>query len=205
MLIDRIEELDKRYYMNVFEERLPADFVRGEGMRLYDSSGRAYMDFLGGVGVNVLGYSDELFKQTLREQVDRIIHSSEMFYIEEQAQLAQQLCQTTSYAKVLLSNSGSEANEYALKLAQMRAANRGLERPNFVALKNSFHGRTLATVAASFHWNLSGIFPASPLEFRFIENDNIDAVSEQIDENTCGVFLEIIQSEGGVIPLSAFL
>lgn len=203
MLIEYIKELDEQYYMGVFGSRLPAAFERGEGIRLYDGAGNSYKDFLAGIAVNALGYSDQHFKEALKSQIDRLIHTSNLFYNEQQAQLAQQICQRTGYDKVFFGNSGAEANECALKLAQKRAYDKGNRNANFVALKNSFHGRTLATIAATGQPRFQESFQPLALTFRFIESDDVAAVDELIDENTCGVLIETIQGEGGVFPLSA--
>ena len=104
--------------MEVFGERLPAVFTHGKGAKLYDENGREYLDFLAGIAVNCLGYSDEGFKDVLKEQIDLLIHTCNYFYNEPQARLAQMLCEKTGYARVFFGNSGAEANECALKLCQ---------------------------------------------------------------------------------------
>lgn len=203
MIIDFIKDLDHQYYMGVFGERYPAAFERGVGMRLYDTMGNSYLDFLSGIGVNALGYSDEMFKNEIKEQVDRLIHTSNLFYNEQQAQLAQDLCVKTNYDKVFFGNSGAEANECALKLALKRAKDNGITNPNFVALEHGFHGRTLATLAGTGKLSIREPFEPPALQFRFLEHDDVKGAEAAIDENTCGVMLEVIQGEGGVFPLSA--
>lgn len=203
MVIDYIRELDEKYYMGVFGSRIPAAFERGEGMRLYDSAGNSYKDFLAGIAVNALGYSDQHFKEAVKAQIDRLIHTSNYFYNEQQAQLAQDICQRTGYDKVFFGNSGAEANECALKLAQKRAVDKGITDANFVTLKDSFHGRTLATVAATGQTRFHAAHQPPALTVRYIESDDVSAVDTVIDEKTCGVLIETIQGEGGVFPLSA--
>lgn len=203
MVIDYIKELDRQYYMGVFGDRFPAAFVRGQDMRLYDTMGNSYKDFLAGIAVNALGYSDEGFKHAIKDQVDMLIHTSNYFYNEEQALLAQDLCVKTNYDKVFLANSGAEANECAAKLAYKRANDRGIKNPNFVALKHSFHGRTLATLAVTGKDGIQDDYQPPVLEVRFLESDDVGSVEKTIDENTCGALIEVIQGEGGVFPLSA--
>lgn len=203
MVVDYIKELDEKYYMGVFGDRIPAAFERGEGIRLYDTAGKSYKDFLAGIAVNALGYSDQHFKEAVKAQIDRLIHTSNYFYNEQQALLAQDICHRTGYDKVFFGNSGAEANECALKLAQKRAVDKGIHDANFVALKDSFHGRTLATVAATGQERFHAAHHPPALTVRYIERDDVAAVEELIDEKTCGVLLEPIQGEGGVFPLSA--
>lgn len=201
MLIDYIKELDAHYYMGVFGNRLPAAFVRGEGMRLFDSAGKSYKDFLAGIAVNALGYSDVQFKDAIKKQVDLLIHTSNYFYNEQQARLAEALCTKTGFDKVFFGNSGAEANECALKLALKRGNDRGIATPNVVALRHSFHGRTLSTLAITGKSGIGDSYQPPALSVRFIDGDDADGARQAIDENTCGVILEVIQGEGGVCPL----
>lgn len=203
MVIDFIKELDEHYYMGVFGDRYPAAFTHGVGMRLYDTMGNSYVDFLSGIGVNALGYSDKTFKHEICEQVEKLIHSSNLFYNEEQAHLAQDLCVRTGYDKVFIANSGAEANECAIKLAIRYGKESGKSEPNFVALNHSFHGRTLATLSATGKDAAREPYEPGAIQVRFIEPDDVPGAERAIDKNTCGVLIEIIQGEGGVLPLSA--
>ncbi len=118
MDLNTIVQNDKSFYMPVFGERLPAAFVSGEGITLYDTEGKSYKDFLAGIAVNAFGYSDTEFCAILKKQIDSVLHTSNYFYNDVQAELAQVLCEQTGYDKVFFSNSGAEANECALKLAK---------------------------------------------------------------------------------------
>ena len=127
--------------MEVFGERLPVVFDHGKDAHLFDIDGKEYVDFLAGIAVNALGYSDGGFQETLRNQIGRVIHTCNYFYNEPQAKLAQLLCKKTGFDRVFFGNSGAEANECALKLAKKYAFRKGRDTAKFVCLKNSFHGR----------------------------------------------------------------
>ncbi len=197
-----IEQLDRQYYMPVFGTRMPAAFVRGEGVTLFDTAGKPYTDFLAGIAVNALGYSDEGFRAVIRQQADGVLHTCNYFYNEQQALLAQALCEKTGYAKAFFANSGAEANECAIKLAKKYAYQKGSSSANFVSLRNSFHGRTLATLTATGQDRFHQPFLPGTFSFRYIEADQIESANAAIDASTCGVLIEVIQGEGGVKPLS---
>lgn len=195
---DEIKAIDQKYYFRVFGDRLPVLFTRGEGTRLYDADGKEYIDFLAGIAVNALGYSDRGFAEAAESALAGIIHTCNYFYNEPQALLAEALCERTEYNRIFFGNSGAEANECALKLAKKRAADKGNQSADFLCLKNSFHGRTLFTLAATgqerFHT------PYRPMPYRFAAMDpaNEDAFLDAIHGGLCGVIIELIQGEGGV-------
>ena len=118
MNLNKIIELDKKYYMNTFGDRTAVCFDRGEGLCLYSTEGKKYIDFMGGIAVNAIGYSNSCFTQALHSQIDKIIHTSNLYYIENQALLAQRLVEL-SWGQSIFANSGAEANEGAIKLARM--------------------------------------------------------------------------------------
>ena len=149
MNLEQIIELDKSCYMNVFGSRTPVCFEYGKGSTLYDKSGKAYIDFLGGIAVNCLGYGDEGLTQAISEQAQKLIHCSNLFYIEKQTELAQKLYQLSGGYKCFFCNSGAEANEGAFKLARKYFYAQGIDRYEIISAKNSFHGRTMATIAAT--------------------------------------------------------
>ena len=148
-MLSEIQSLDKEYYMNTFGSRLPVMFEKGEGMRLYSSEGKEYYDFLGGIAVTALGHSHPVFVNKLKEQLDKVVHTSSLYYIENQARLAKKLVENSSADRIFFANSGAEANEGAMKLAKIFFHKKGEERYEIITFNKSFHGRTLATVAAT--------------------------------------------------------
>lgn len=201
MNLNEIKQIDQQHFMPVFGERLPAAFTHGKGMLLYDTEGKVYTDFLAGIAVNALGYSDEGFQNTVKQQVDKLIHSCNYFYNQEQAMLEQALCQKTGYDRVFFTNSGAEAIECAIKLAKKNAYNKGSASANFVSLKGSFHGRTLASLTATGQDKFHIPFQPGTYSYSYIEANNCEAAQAAIHNDTCGVLLEVIQGEGGVNPL----
>lgn len=201
MNLEQIKALDEKYFMPVYGARLPVAFERGEGAKLYDTDGKEYTDFLAGIAVNSLGYSDAGFKQALHSQLDRILHISNYFYIEPQAKLAEALCKKTGYDRAFFANSGAEANECAIKIAKKYAYNKGNTSANFVSLKGSFHGRTLASLTATGQEKFHEPFRPGTFEYIYVDPNDKDAINSAINEKTCGVLLEVIQGEGGVLPL----
>lgn len=201
MNYEELKQLDSKYYMEVFGERLPAVFTHGKDAKLYDENGREYLDFLAGIAVNCLGYSDEGFKDALKGQIDSLIHTCNYFYNEPQARLAQMLCEKTGSARVFFGNSGAEANECALKLAKKYTYEKGSASDRFVALKQSFHGRTLFTLSATGQEKFHVPFRPMPYDFTYIGANDTDAAKAAISGDICGVILEVIQGESGVFPL----
>lgn len=201
MNLFKIKTLDEKYYMDVFGERLNAAFVYGKDVYLYDTTGKQYTDFLAGIAVNSLGYSDTGFKNALKSQIDKIIHTSNYYYNEPQAELAKLLCEKTHLDKAFFANSGAEANECALKLAKKTAFDKGIENPTIITLKNSFHGRTVATITATGQENFYMPYLPGGFNYKYIEANNKEQAQRAIKSDTCAVIIELIQGEGGVIPL----
>jgi len=203
MNLDNIIEIDKKYYMNTFGDRTPVCFERGEGVYLYSTDGKKYADFMGGIAVNVLGHCHPVLKKALHEQVDKLLHTSSLYYIENQALLAKKLVEVSCADMVFFANSGAEANEGAIKLARMNFYTKGEGNKNeIITLVNSFHGRTLATVAATGQEKYQQ--PYKPLTPKFIHvpaNDTT-ALKNAVTDNTCAIMLEVIQGESGVHPLT---
>ncbi|MBS1413217.1 MAG: aspartate aminotransferase family protein [Christensenellaceae bacterium] len=199
MKLDKIMELDKQYYMNTFGSRTPICFEYGKGSTLYDTSGRAYTDFLGGIAVNCLGYGDQGLIDAISGQAAKIIHCSNLFYIENQAELARELNGLSGGYKCFFCNSGAEANEGAFKLARKYFYARGQDRYEIISAKNSFHGRTMAALAATGQEKYQ--LPYSPLPAGFInvQYNSIEAIKEALTPHTAAVMLETIQGESGVI------
>lgn len=183
-------------------KREPLIFIRGEGTRLFTDKGEEYLDFTSGIAVCNLGHSHPELKKVLKEQAEKVWHTSNLYYTEPQIKLAKKLTELSFGEKVFFANSGAEAVEAALKLARRWAfENFGKEKYYYIALKNSFHGRTLGALSVTGqpkYWE--GFEPLLP-GVRFVPPNDIKTLQENFDEKVCAVILELIQGEGGVIPL----
>lgn len=200
-MLDDIIALDKKYYMNTFGDRLKVAFTHGDGMKLYGDNGEVYYDFLGGIAVNVLGHNHPAFTEALKNQIDRLIHTSSLYYIENQAKLAQKLVENTCADKAFFCNSGAEANEGAFKLAKIYFYKKGIDRYEILSLDHSFHGRTLATVAATGQKHYQEPYEPLTPGFRQITPNDIDAVKNAVTDKTAAIIVELIQGESGVHPM----
>ncbi len=203
MTLQQVQELDKNYYMNTFGMRTPVCFTEGSGITLTDTEGKKYKDFFAGIAVNCLGYAYPRMVRELQEQIAKLTHVSNVFYTENQARLAELLVKNSCGDKVFFANTGAEANEGAIKLAKKYFVEKNQpEKREFITLRNSFHGRTLATVAATGQEKYQK--PYRPLIEKFIHVDanDIDGLHGAMNENTAALMIELIQGEGGVIPLN---
>lgn len=198
-----IKELDEKYYFNTFGSRLPVAFEYGEGCTLYDNQGQKYMDFVAGIAVNTLGYNHPALKEVIAKQAKKLLHCSNLFYIESQAQLAKTLVENSCGDKVFLCNSGAEANEGAIKLARKYFYAKNLYKYEIITTLNSFHGRTMATLAATGQEKYQKPFEPLPTGFVHVPFNDIEAVEKAVSYKTCAVMVEPIQGEGGVIPATA--
>ncbi len=204
MKLEQIKELDKKHFMNVFGERTNICFERGDGAKLYDTEGKEYLDFFAGIAVNAIGYRHKAFVDKMCEFLqNHIPHTSNLYYVEPQSLLAKKICKSSCADKVYFGNSGAEANECAIKLAkayQYKAGN--THKTKIIALQNSFHGRTLATVAATGQEKYQK--PYRPLipGFVHIPINDIAALEAEFDGTVCAVIAEPIQGESGIHPLS---
>ena len=199
MKLDNIKELDKKYFMNTFGERTPVAFEYGKGMYLWDTEGNKYLDMLAGIAVSALGHSHPKVINALKTQANKLIHCSSLYYIESQAKLAEVLVNNSCADKVFFANSGAEANEGAIKLARIYFKKKGMpERHEIITLDNSFHGRTLATIAATGQTKYQKNY--SPLTPKFISvpMNKLKELEEAITEYTCAIMIEPIQGESGV-------
>ena len=195
-----IQTLDSQYVAHTYA-RAPVTFVRGEGCHLYDEAGKSYIDMGSGIAVNALGYGDEGWVAAVSAQAGQLAHASNLYHTAPQALLAQRLCERTGMQRVFFGNSGAEANECAIKAARRYSALKHGEnvRPVILTLENSFHGRTLATLAATgqdvFHHDF-GPFPEG---FRHIPANDVAALKTALDVgDVCALLIETIQGEGGV-------
>jgi len=184
--------------------RLPVTFSHGEGVYLYDTGGRRYLDGISGIGVNGLGHAHPAVTAAIREQADKLVHTSNLYRIEAQEQLAESLTQVAGMESCFFGNSGAEANEAAIKLARLYGHQRGIQKPAIVVLEGAFHGRTLATLSATGNRKIQAGF--EPLVAGFIRapRNDIDALRQIAANNpdVVAILAEPIQGEGGVIPLN---
>jgi len=193
--------LDARFHMHTYA-RKPVMFVRGHGMELFDDTGRTYLDFVSGIGAVNLGHSHPAVVEAVREQAGRLTHVSNLYYVEHRAELAVDLVALFGEpARVFFCNSGTEATEGAIKLARRWGhARRGPSCHRIVTAERSFHGRTLAALAATGQPSKQEAFEPLPSGFTHVPLNDINALEASIDERTCAVLLEPVQGEGGVYP-----
>jgi predicted acetylornithine/succinylornithine family transaminase len=189
--------------MNTYN-RYPLALVKGEGTRVWDVDGRAYLDFVSGIAVTSLGHSHPLVVEAMKEQLGRLVHTSNLFWQENQIALARKLTSFSFADKVFFCNSGAEANEAAFKLARKFARVHGKSsKTQIISLQNSFHGRTFATLAATGQWAYQKDFVPLMPGFSYVTLDDGEALRAAVNEETAAVILEPIQGEGGVHPVSA--
>ena len=187
--------------MNTFGDRLPVAFEHGEGMKLYADNGDVYYDFLGGIAVNAIGHCHPKFRAALKAQIDKLVHTSSLYYIENQAALAKKLVESTCADKAFFCNSGAEANEGAIKLAKMYFYKKGIDKKDIISLDHSFHGRTLATVAATGQEHYQAPYRPLMPGFSQIEPNSFEAVRAAVTDRTAAIMVELIQGESGVHPM----
>lgn len=198
-----IKETDKKYIANTYA-RFPVDLVSGKGALLYDDKNKEYIDMGSGIGVNAFGIADEQWIAAVTLQLGKLQHTSNLYYTEPCTDLAQLLCEKTGMKKVFFSNSGAEANECAIKTARKWAAeNKGPQYSTIITLKNSFHGRTITTLAATGQDVFHKDFQPLTEGFVYGEANNLSSIEYLLKENKCAaIMFECIQGEGGVIPLT---
>ncbi len=200
--LERIQHLEERYLLQTYG-RIPILLERGKGPYVFDSNGKRYLDFITGIGVNVLGYAHPRILKVMREQSARLIHSSNLYYNPYQGPLAQRLAQLSGMERAFFCNSGTEALEAALKLARLFGREQNAEKFEIVALDNSFHGRTYGALSVTGQPKYRD--PYSPVlpGVRFVAPGDRDALTAAVGPQTCAILLEPIQGEGGVYELDA--
>ncbi len=197
-----IKQLDKTYIAGTYA-RFPVTVAEGRGSLVWDEDGKEYIDLTSGIGVNAFGAADEVWMAAVTDQIGKIQHLSNLYYTAPGARLAEALCQKTGMRKVFFSNSGAEANECAIKTARKYAAGeKGADHFTVITLKNSFHGRTITTLAATgqdvFHKDFTPLTEG----FVYAEPNDIGDMERLIAENKCAaVMIEVVQGEGGVTAL----
>jgi acetylornithine/N-succinyldiaminopimelate aminotransferase len=201
--MNSIRSLEHQYIAPTYA-RFDVAFVRGEGATLFDDEGKSYIDMGSGIAVNVLGYGNAAWTQAVCEQAGKLQHVSNLYYTQPQAELAEILCKRSGMKKAFFGNSGAEANECAIKAARKYAADKHGEnmRPVIITLEDSFHGRTMATLAATGQEAFHHHFGPFPEGFVHVKPNDADALEKALDTYpVCAVMLEVVQGEGGVEPL----
>jgi acetylornithine/N-succinyldiaminopimelate aminotransferase len=199
MEIKKFFEESSRYIMNTYN-RFPVVLRKGRGVKVWSSDGKEYLDFVGGVAVNILGHCHPRVVIAIQKQAQRLLHVSNYYYIEPQIKLAKLLVEHSFADKAFFCNSGAEANEAAIKLARKYSKEQvSPERFEIITAKNSFHGRTLATLTATGQKKLQKGFEPLVPGFKHVPFNDINSISKTITKETCAVMLEPIQGEGGVI------
>ena len=190
----------RKFLMNTYGNRNIA-FVKGEGCYLYDIYGNKYLDFISGIGVNALGHSHPLWIEKVKEQLEKVVHTSNLYIIPPQVELAEKLVKITFAGKVFFANSGTEAVEGAIKLARKYSYIKyGENRYEIIAMKNSFHGRTLGALSATGQEKYQKFFRPMVEGFLFATFNDFYSVEKLISEKTAAIILEPIQGEGGINP-----
>lgn len=199
-----LKDKDSKYIAGTYA-RFPVEIVNGQGSLLYDENGKEYIDMGSGIGVTSFGISDESWKNAIIEQINKVQHTSNLYFTEPCAELAEKLCEKTGMKKVFFSNSGAEANECAIKAARKYAADtKGEDYNTIITLKNSFHGRTITTLAATGQDHYHELFQPLTPGFVSVESGNFEELKEAAEKyKIAAVMMECIQGEGGVIPIDA--
>ncbi len=198
MKTQEIIEMGHKYVMNTYG-RLPMALIKGEGAYVWDAEGNRYLDFVAGLAVNSLGHCHPKVVEAIREQVGRLMHVSNLYWIEPQVKLAKLLIENSALDKVFFCNSGAEANEGAIKLARKYAKKfMGPEKYEIITFDKSFHGRTLAAITATAQPKYQKDLDPLPPGFKYVPFNDFAALEEAISPNTCGIMMEPIQGEGGV-------
>ena len=199
-----ITALDKEYVAGTYG-RFPVELVSGKGSYFFDAEGKRYIDMGSGIGVTALGTGDEGWLAAVTAQLNKLQHTSNLYYTEPCALLAKALCERTGMKKVFFSNSGAEANECAIKVARKYSAEKkGDDHYTIITLVNSFHGRTLTTLSATGQEHFHKLFNPLTPGFAYVQANNVAALEEAVA--TCkpaGILFEVVQGEGGVLPLTA--
>ena len=190
----------EEYILHTYN-RFPVVFEKGEGVCLYDTEGKEYLDFAAGIAVNALGYHYPGYDEALKEQVDKLLHVSNLYYNVPIAEAGEKLVKASGLEKVFFTNSGTEAIEGALKAAKKYAYIRdGHSGHEIIAMNHSFHGRTIGALSVTGNAHYRDPFAPLMDGVKFADFNDIDSVKEQITEKTCAILLEPVQGEGGIFP-----
>jgi predicted acetylornithine/succinylornithine family transaminase len=198
---ERARQLEERYLMRTYK-RAPVDFVRGEGPLLWDADDKRYLDFLTGISVCSVGHCHPEVVKAVRAQSQQLIHVSNLFYTEPMARLAERLSDSSLGGRVFFSNSGTEANECAIKIVRKHAHQRGIAEPEIVSFEGDFHGRTYGALSATPGLAANPALGPMLPGFRAVPRDDADALRAAVGERTAAVLIEPIQGEAGVFPIA---
>ncbi|MFV0504541.1 MAG: aspartate aminotransferase family protein [Lachnospirales bacterium] len=195
-----LKDKDKRYISNTYK-RFDVEIEKGKNATCFDFSGKEYIDFTSGIGVNSLGFANEKINNAIVQQINKISHISNLYYTEPCIKLSEKLCEISKMDKVFFANSGAEANEGAIKAARKYSFDKyGADRNEIITLNKSFHGRTMATLSATGQDYFHNYFHPFLEGFLYADAD-IKSISKKISSKTCAVMIEMIQGEGGVLPV----
>ena len=201
MKSNEIKAADKEKIASTYG-RYDMTAAEGRGVYCYDTEGKEYIDFTAGIGVNCLGFCDEGWVQAVTQQLGKLQHVSNLFYTEPQVKVAELLTEKTGLKKAFFGNSGAEANEAAIKIARKYGTvHKGETVNNIITLKDSFHGRTMATITATGQDHYHKYFTPFVEGFSYCTPNDLEEMKKLIDENTCAIMMEVIQGEGGVVNL----
>lgn len=196
------KELDNQYVAHAYG-RFDVALTKGQGSTLYDEDGKRYIDFGSGIGVTAFGINDPVWTKAVEEQLHRVQHTSNLYYTAPCAKLAQLLCEKSGMKKVFFGNSGAEANEGAIKFARKYSFDKyGAGRSTIITLVNSFHGRTITTLAATGQDSFHTVFDPFTPGFKYCPANDIEALQAAATDDVCAVLFECVQGEGGVNNLS---
>ena len=201
MTLEEIKKQEEMYVMHTYN-RFPIALERGKVAVLWDSEGRSYIDMTSGIGVNSLGHQNKALLAAVNGQAEKLLHASNLYYTEPMVRAARSLICSTGMGKVFFANSGAEANEGMIKLARKYSFDKyGEGRSRIITLKQSFHGRTVTTLKATGQDKFHQYFFPFTEGFDYVTPGNIEEMEEKLDDSVCAVMLELIQGEGGVLPL----
>jgi acetylornithine/N-succinyldiaminopimelate aminotransferase len=196
------KELDNQYVAHAYG-RFDVALTKGQSSTLYDENGKKYIDFGSGIGVTAFGINDPVWTKAVEEQLHRVQHTSNLYYTAPCAKLAQLLCEKSGMKKVFFGNSGAEANEGAIKFARKYSFDKyGAGRSTIITLVNSFHGRTITTLAATGQDSFHTVFDPFTPGFKYCPANDIEALQAAATDDVCAVLFECVQGEGGVNNLS---
>ena len=198
--LTQIMALDEACFLPVFGKRVPLVVDHGKGMYLYGTDGKKYMDMIGGIAVNTLGHANSKLTRAISSQAKKVIHCCNYYYNEPQTMLAKKLTDMSFAEKAFFANSGAEANEGAIKLARGYWSRLGTPKPKIITAKMSFHGRTMATIAATGQEKFQTPFNPMVPGFEYVPYNDIEAIKRVADAETGAIMLELIQGESGVHP-----
>ena len=196
-----IQKLDQTYIAGTYA-RFPVTIVKGKGSLVWDENGKEYIDLTSGIGVSCLGYHHPALSAAISDQAQKLMHCSNLFYSEPMAKTAEELVKATGLARVFFANSGAEANEAMIKTARKYSSDHyGKDRYKIITLRQSFHGRTMTTLMATGQDKFHQYFYPLPEGFDYVDAGNAEEFKAHADDHVCAVIMEMIQGEGGVLPL----